>query len=99
MSSSALCLCVAVMLHPKFPGERLIACRNRSLARRRAATRESLVAATEDKLAAIGKRVAAGTLRGAAQIGLEVGEVINSRKVKKHFICHIGDDSLSWQRN
>ncbi len=87
------------VLHPDFPGERLVACRNRSLAKRRAATREALLAATEDKLRAIEKSVSKGHLKGVAEIGLKVGEVINSRKVRKHFICDIAEDALSFRRN
>ncbi len=87
------------VLHPDFPGERLVACRNRSLAKRRALTREALLAATEDKLKGIEKSVAQGRLKGSAEIGLRVGEVINSRKVKKHFIVEITDHSLCYRRN
>ena len=87
------------VLHPDYPGERLVACRNRALAHRRAATRESLLGATEKKLEPIVKSVADGRLVGSADIGLKVGEVINSRKVKKHFICDIAEHSFTYRRN
>ncbi|MDE0532509.1 MAG: transposase [Albidovulum sp.] len=54
--------------------------------------------AAEADLDAIERRVARGALRGAANIGMRVGEVVNRRKVKKHFECRIGDDSFSHRR-
>ncbi len=87
------------VLHPSYPDERLVACRNRALAQRRAATRESLLVATENKLEVIINSVANGRLAGSAEIGLKVGEVINSHKVKKHFICEISEHSFSYRRN
>ena len=87
------------VFHPDYPGQRLVACRNRQLAQKRAHTRESLLAATEKQLSAIEQRVVAGRLKGRAEIGLKVGEKINSRKMKKHFICEISDRSFSFRRN
>ena len=87
------------IFHPDYPGQRLVACRNRQLAQKRAHTRESLLAATEELLSAIEQRVAAGRLKGRAEIGLKVGEKINSRKMKKHFICEISERSFSFRRN
>ena len=86
------------LVHPDFPGERLVACRNPRLAARRARTREDLLQATEADLDAVRRRVERGTLQGAANIGMSVGEVINRRKVKKHFACRIGDASFSHGR-
>ena len=87
------------VLHPDFPQERLVACRNAALARRRAATREALLVATGEKLEAIQTRVSKGRLSGRAEIGLSVGEVINARRVKKHFIVDITERSLDFRRN
>ena len=86
------------LTHPDFPGERLVACRNPALAARRASVRENLLRATEADLEAIRRRVERGSLRGAAKIGMAVGESINRRKVKKHFDCRIGDGSFSFGR-
>ena len=55
---------LAEITHPDYPGERLIACRNPALAAERARKREDLLQATEKLLAAITKRVAAGTWPG-----------------------------------
>jgi transposase len=83
-----------------FPGERLIACRNHDLATERARKREELLAATERELARIEARVHRknAALRGAAEIGLAVGAVLNKTKMAKHFVVTIGDDHLSWHR-
>ena len=50
-----------------YPGEQLVACRNPELAKRRAAKRQELIAATVAKLDEIKARVASGRLRGAAR--------------------------------
>src|SRR5947209_6624925 len=68
-----------------YPGERLVVCRNPLVAAERTRKRHDLLQATEAPLAAIKERVDAGTLTGAAAIALAVGQVINKRKVKKHF--------------
>ena len=86
------------LLHPDFPGERLVACRNRRLAVRRARTRLSLLEATEAELARLQGSVTGGRLSGVARIGLRVGEVINRYRVKKHFRIDITDSRLDFAR-
>src|SRR3990170_1837050 len=81
-----------------YPGERLVVCRNPLVAAERARKREDLLQATEAALAPIKARVEAGTLTGAAQIALAVGQVINKRKVKKHFQLTIDDNSFAYSR-
>ena len=81
-----------------FPGERLIACRNPVLAADRARTREELLAATEKLLAPLLARVQAGRLRGAGEIGVEVGKVITRYKTGKHFAVTITDTTLTIER-
>jgi len=81
-----------------YPGERLVVCRNPLVAAERARKRAELLTATEALLAPIAERVAAGTLAGADKIGLAVGEVVNKRKVRKHFELQIGDDAFSYTR-
>ena len=44
---------LAKISSPEFPGERLIVCRNPALAKQRLGKRQELLAATEEKLAAI----------------------------------------------
>ena len=71
---------------PDYPGERLVACRNASLAKRRAHKLEALLCATEKSLEKIKARVAAATrLTGKNVIGMFVGKTIDQSKVAKHF--------------
>lgn len=83
---------------PDYPGERLVACRNGSLAKLRAFKREDLLAATERSLDKIKARVDAGKLAGLDAIGLRVGKIINQYKVAKHFDLNIDETTLSWNR-
>ena len=83
---------------PDFPGERLVACRNLELAKRRAHTRDALLLATEEELQKIKVRVANGKLVGQDHIGLAVGKVINQRKMAKHFTLSITEDSFCFTR-
>jgi hypothetical protein len=85
---------LAEITDPRYPGERLVVCRNPLLATERARKRSELLAATEVKLAPILARVEAGRLRGADRIGLAVGKVIERYKVAKHFELDITDDRL-----
>ncbi|MGH3131330.1 MAG: IS1634 family transposase [Gaiellaceae bacterium] len=89
---------LAEIASPDYPAERLVVCRNPLVAAERARKREDLLAATEALLAPIKQRVEAGTLAGAAAIGLAVGAVVNKRKVKKHFELEIADDHFAYQR-
>lgn len=79
------------LVHPDYPGERLIACRNPDLAKLRAHKRQELLAATTRELEKVRAMVGRGTLRGAAKIGVRVGRVINKYKVAKHFELTIED--------
>jgi transposase len=85
---------LAEISDPRFPGERLIVCRNPLLAEQRARNREELLRATEAKLTPIQERVAAGRLKGQAAIGIAVGKVIDRHKVGKHFAVEIEDERL-----
>ena len=82
-----------------FPGERLIACRNPYEARKRARTREELLAATEADLGKVAAQVAAGRVKDPDKIGIRAGKVISKRKVAKHFILDIGQQRITWRRN
>ena len=89
---------LAEISHPDFPGERLVVCRNPALAAERARKRIELLAATEAVLGKIVARVEAGTLRGAAHIGLALGRVVDRFKMAKHFELEIADDHLAISR-
>ncbi len=89
---------LAEIASPDYPGERLVVCRNPLVAAERARKRDDLLAATEALLAPIKQRVDAGTLTGATEIALAVGQVINNRKVKKHFELVIADSRFEYHR-
>jgi len=84
---------MAAITSPDFPGERLIVCRNADLARERARKRQDLLKATERDLAKIAAAVDRKTkpLRGAAEIGMAVGAVLDKHKMAKHFELTISD--------
>src|SRR5258705_8064181 len=86
----------AEITHPRYPGERLICCRNPLLAVERARKRGELLAATKHLLAPIAAAVAAGRLVGADQIGLKIGAVAD--KYKKHLHITITDTTLTVTR-
>jgi transposase len=90
---------LAEITHPDYPGERLIACRNPALAAERARKRQDLLHATEKQLAAIKKRVEAGTLAGADDIGEAYGKAIGKYKMGKHFRREITDTEFTYQRD
>jgi hypothetical protein len=90
---------LAEITHPDYPRERLIACRNPALADQRTRKREDLLVCTEQLLDKIATRVANGTLAGKDRIGVAVGKVIDKYKVGKHFTLHIGETTLSYQRD
>jgi transposase len=91
---------MAAITSPDFPGERLIVCRNPDLAAQRTRKRQELLAATERDLARIQAAVARkrNPSRGAAQIALAVGAVIEQHKMRKHFELAITDHSFSFAR-
>lgn len=89
----------AEITHPDFPGERLVCCRNPALLHSRAHKRQELLAATEQKLEKIKASVDTGRLRGAAEIGKRIGQVINRHKMAKHFITSVTDDCFTYRRN
>jgi hypothetical protein len=82
---------------PKYPGERLIACRNPQLAKLRAHKRQALLEETRLELDKIRDRVARGALEGAAAIGVKLGRVLDKYKVGKHFELTITDTAVKYQ--
>ena len=82
--------------HPDYPGERLVACRNRQLAQLRAAKRAELLRATAGELDKVCATVARKKLQGADKIGVRVGRVVNKYKVAKHFELTIENASFRY---
>jgi len=91
---------LAEITSPDFPGERLIVCRNRELAKERARKRQALLLATEKELLRVQAQVRrkGSHLRTAGEIGLAVGEVVNAKKMAKHFALDIRDGHFAFAR-
>ncbi len=86
----------------KFPGERLVVCRNPAVATERARKRSELLAATEAELQKVKRMVEGprGSLRKAhaGEIGTRAGKIVNKYKVSKHFELKIEDGAFSFER-
>jgi transposase len=91
---------MASITAPDFPGERLIVCRNPDLAAKRTHKRQELLDATGRDLARIQTAVdrKRNPLRGATEIALVVGTVIEKHKMRKHFDLAITDTSFTFAR-
>jgi transposase len=87
------------LLHPDFPDERLVVCRNPDLARHRAQKRQELLQATQKELKTVRRLVERGRLHDAQGIGVRAGKVINRYKVGKHFDLTIHDGHFHFQIN
>ncbi len=94
---------LAEIASERYPGERLVVCRNPHVARERARKREALLTATEQELAKVKASVdnPRGRLHGkpAGLIGERAGRVINRYKVAKHFQLTIEDGRFAYARN
>ncbi len=84
---------------PRFPGERLVVCKNPALAQDRSRKREELLLATERELDKVVEATRAGRLQGNDAIGLRVGKILGRYKVGKHFQLDIAEDRFSYQRD
>lgn len=86
-----------------YPGERLIACWNPFLEEKRAATRESLLLATEKILTALQQQAKRIKDKGRpwkdSELGLRVGKVLNKYKMAKHLIISAQKGNFSYVRN
>ena len=91
---------MASITAPDFPGERLVVCRNPDLAAERTRKRQDLLAATERDLARIRAAVVRKhhPLRGATNIALAVGAVLDKHKMAKHFELAITDTAFGFAR-
>ena len=86
------------LLHPDFPGERLVACRNSGLAVHRARTRQSLLEAIPNGIGEAAEQRRPRTPHRGRQDRAEFGEVINRYRMKKHFRIEITDRQLDFAR-
>jgi transposase len=85
------------LTHPDFPGERLVACRNPELAKRRAAKRIALLEATTRELDQVSRMVNRGRLHGKEIIGTQVRKILKQYKVGKHYTVDIRDDGFDYK--
>ena len=94
---------LAEIASERYPGERLVVCRNPHVARERARKREALLAATEQELQKVKASVdnPRGRLHGkpAGPIGERAGRVVNRFKVAKHFQLVIADGRFEYARD
>jgi Transposase DDE domain len=94
---------LAEIASERYPGERLVVCRNPHVARERARKREALLTATEQELAKVKASVdnPRGRLHGkpAGPVGERAGRVVNRFKVAKHFRLTIADGRFDYHRD
>jgi hypothetical protein len=92
---------LAEISDPRYPGERLIVCRNPLLAAERGRKREALLQASERDLSRLAQQVHSRRRKtmSATDIGLAVGAIRDRKKMAKHFVFDIRDGHLSWTRN
>ena len=83
----------------KFPGERLVVCKNPALAQDRARKREELLVATEKELDKVVEAATAGRLKSKDETGLRVGKLLGRYKVGKHFKLTITDHGFGYERD
>lgn len=80
--------------HPDFPGERLVACKNPELAKKRDHKRQSLLEATAKELEKVRLMVGRGRLHGKEQLSEAVSKVLNKYKVGKNYKVEIREDGF-----
>lgn len=82
------------LVHSEFPGERLVACRNSELAKRRAHKRQALIEATAGELDKVQAMVGRGRLTGEGAIGGRVGKVLAGYKIGRHYKVELREDGF-----
>ena len=85
------------LTHPDFPGERLVACRNAELARRRAHKRQSLMDATARELGKLRAMVQRGRLHGSDRIESRARDILKGYRIGKHYQLEIRDDGFDYR--
>jgi len=80
--------------HPDFTGQRLVACRNPELARRRAHKRQSLLQATVKELHKVDKMVRRGRLRGKQVIEEQLDKAVGASKLRAYVSFEVRDDGF-----
>jgi transposase len=83
--------------HLDFSGERLVACRNPELAKRRAQKRQSLLEATAQELEKVRRMVGQDRLQGQKAIGARVRKVLEPYKIAKYYQLDIRNDGFDFE--
>ncbi len=84
------------LIHPDFPGERLVACRNAELAFRRAAKRESLLQATVKELDKVRAMVHRGRLNGKNKIDTRVRAILKNYRIGKYYKIDVRENGFNY---
>ena len=87
------------LMHPDFPGERLVACRNVELAHRRAAKRERLLQATVKELDKVRDMVHRGRLSGKKEIDTRIRAILKNYRIGKYYEVEVREDGFSYKVN
>ena len=83
--------------HPDYLGERLIACKNEELAKKRNHTRQALLEVAKKRLDKLVVAVSANRIKSEAAIGRRIEAALRSTKMSKHIITTVGPGSFSYQ--
>lgn len=83
--------------HKDFPGERLVACRNPSLAKRRADKRKQLIAATKRELKKVQNMVEGGRLRGVDKIAARVQSILGNYRIGRYYQVDFREDGFDYK--
>ena len=92
---------LAEITSPDYPDERLVACYNAALAKKRKEKRQLLLKATEVDLGKLEAEVKRRTKKPLTEvkIALKAGKVAGRHKMNKHYELKIADGSFGWSRN
>ena len=89
---------MAAITSPDYPGERRIVCRNRDLARERAASERTYWPDEKDPPSSQRRFGAPASRCAARRDCAQVGAVVNRHKMAKHFDLVIGEASFAFHR-
>ena len=92
---------LAEITSPDYPDERLVACYNAALAKKRKEKRQHLLKATEADLGKLEAEVKRRTKKPLTEvkIAMKAGKVAGRHKMNKHYELKIADGSFCWSRN
>jgi transposase len=85
------------LTHPDFPNERLVACRNNELAKRRDQKRQHLLEATCKDLEKVRGMVERGRLDDKDAIRAQVRKVLKKYKIGRYYKVDIRDDGFEFE--